>query len=108
MPYGPALEGFADDGQDRGLIGLFLCNSLSRHFEKAVDWINRNDFSPAFPDFHAQDPLLGNRAEPLASADFRLTPDGAMRAVGLTTFVRTRGTAYLFVPGIHALRQLGG
>jgi len=109
MPYGPELEGTQDDGKDRGLIGLFFCSSLRDQFEKMVDWINRNDFSKVFTDLRAQDPLLGNRDQPLASTDFLIpTPGGPLKATGLTTFVRTRGTAYFLFPGLQALRQLGG
>ena len=107
MPYGKELEGTADDGVDRGLIGLFLCSSLGDQFEKLMDWINRNDFSGVFTDLRAQDPLLGNRDLPLASTDFLIpTSGGLLTATGLKTFVRTRGTAYFLFPGIQALRQL--
>ena len=107
MPYGPALEGTRDDGVDRGLIGLFLCADLTGQFAKLVDWINRNDFSNVFTDLRAQDPLLGNRDLDLASTDFLIpTPGGTLTATGLTTFVRTRGTAYFLFPSIQALRQL--
>jgi Dyp-type peroxidase family len=109
MPYGPELEGLEDDGKDRGLIGLFLCANLRGQFEKLMDWINRNDFSSVFTDLRAQDPLLGNRDLPLASTEFLIpTADGPQRATGLTTFVRTRGTAYFLFPSLQALRQLGG
>src|SRR5262249_56947207 len=106
MAYGPPLEGEVDDGVDRGLIGLFLCSSLGFQFEKLLDWINRNDFSSVFTDLRAQDPLLGNRDLPLASKEFSIpTPKGPLVATGLTTFVRTRGTAYFLVPSVRALRH---
>jgi hypothetical protein len=111
MPYGPDLEGNGteDDRVDRGLIGLFLCVDLREQFEKLMDWINRNDFSGVFTDLRAQDPLLGNRELPLASTEFIIpTPSGPVRATGLTTFVRGRGTAYFLFPSMQALRQLAG
>jgi deferrochelatase/peroxidase EfeB len=109
MPFGPPLGGVEDDGKERGLIGLFLCNSLHAQFEKLLTWINRTDFAPVFTDLRGQDPLLGNRDLSRASRDF-LMPAGAnpQKAVGLTTFVRSRGTAYFLLPGIRALRQLAG
>lgn len=109
MPYGPPfVEGDQDAGKERGLIGMFLCSSLSGQFEKLMDWINRNDFSntDVFPDLRAQDPLLGNRDVPLASKEFRIpTANGLLKATGLTTFVRARGTAYFLFPGLNALSQ---
>jgi hypothetical protein len=55
------------------------------------------------------DSFLGNRDLPLASKEFLIpTPNGPLRATGLTTFVRPRGTAYFLVPSVRALRQLAG
>ncbi len=107
MPYGPELKGEVDDGVDRGLIGLFLCSDLTGQFAKLLDWINRNDFSNFFTDLRAQDPLLGNRELPLASTDFLIPwAGGTLKATGLTTFVRTRGTAYFLFPSLRSLRRL--
>jgi deferrochelatase/peroxidase EfeB len=112
MPFGPPLPGTRDDGQERGLIGLFLCNSLRTQFEKVLTWVNRNDFAPVFTELgtlRGQDPLLGNRTLSLASQDF-LVPmaAGMVKGVGLTTFVQSRGTAYFLLPGLKALRHLAG
>jgi hypothetical protein len=109
MPYGPPLAGTEDDGQERGLIGLFLCNSLHAQFEKLLTWINRTNFAPVFTDLRAQDPLLGNRDLPRTSRDFLMpAAGGPLKAVSLTTFVRSRGTAYFLLLGIPALRRLAG
>jgi Dyp-type peroxidase family len=109
MPYGKELQGIADDGIDRGLIGLFLCSSLTFQFEVLMDWINLNDFSNVFREIRWQDPLLGNRELPLASRDFVIpTPKGEVVAGGLTTFVKARGTAYLLFPSMKALRRIAG
>jgi deferrochelatase/peroxidase EfeB len=107
MPYGPELRGTQDDGIDRGLIGLFLCSSLTFQFQVLMDWINLNDFSAVFRDVRAQDALLGNRDLPMASKDFLIpTPDGEVVATGLPTFVRARGTAYLLFPSMEALARI--
>jgi deferrochelatase/peroxidase EfeB len=47
MPYGPELVGEAEDGVDRGLVGLFICADLQDQYLKLVRWLNRSDFSPA-------------------------------------------------------------
>jgi deferrochelatase/peroxidase EfeB len=109
MPYGTELKDGStqDDGGDRGLIGLFLCSSLTFQFQILMDWINSNNFSAEFGDGTKQDPLLGNREVPLASTNFVIpTPKGEVVASGLTTFVKARGTSYLLFPSMAALRQI--
>ena len=63
MPYGPTLTGTTDDGIDRGLIGLFLCGSFSRQFEKIYGWMNTNNFASDLAGLalYPQDAVLGNR-----------------------------------------------
>lgn len=109
-PYGPPLQGTTDDGIDRGLIGLFLCGSISRQFEKLRGWMNMNDFSPVFnaDASSSQDALMGNRQIP-ASKSFRIPhPDGDITLRSLPRFVTTRGCAYLLLPGIKTLAELAG
>lgn len=92
MPYGPLYvrdsrdRVEADPGIERGLIGLFICASLSEQFEHVQRrWINRGAAG-------ARDPLTGNNADPSAA--------------GLPRFVTTRGGLYLFLPSMTALRYL--
>jgi deferrochelatase/peroxidase EfeB len=107
MPYGPELDGTVDDGKDRGLIGLFLCSSLTFQFQVLMDWINLNDFSAVFTNIRSQDPLLGNRDLPLALKEFVIpTATGRVAATGLPTFVRARGTTYVLFPSLEALRRM--
>lgn len=109
-PYGPYLASTTDDGIDRGLIGLFLCGSLSRQFEKMRGWMNMNDFSPVFTSdaSSSQDALMGNRQIP-ASTSFRIPlPDGDIILRNLPRFVTTRGCAYLLMPSINTLAVLSG
>jgi deferrochelatase/peroxidase EfeB len=110
MPYGDPLSGTVDDNRERGLIGMFLCDSPRARFEKLMSWIKRNDFSDVFKgNRRAQDPLLGNRGLPSASTEFRIpVPGGEVKAVSLTTFVQPRGTAYFLLPGMSALRRFAG
>ena len=111
MPYGDPLTGTVDDGKERGLIGMFLCNSPRAQFEKLMSWIKRNDFSDVFKgNRRAQDALLGNREVDGASKEFRIPTKskGVLTAKGLTTFVRARGTAYFLLPSLPALRRLAG
>ena len=104
-PFGPKLEGTVDDGIERGLVGMFLCASIVRQAYKLMVWMQKNDFSPAFPGVRAQDPMA-NRAVPGASSVFAL-PDGhEAKSVKLQDFVRTMGSANFLLPSIATLRAL--
>jgi len=108
MPYGPELTGTTDDGQDRGLMGVFLCADITEQIYKLTGWINRNDFRPRDAgDPHAQDPIAGNRGESGAALDFVVpTADGNQGLPGLTDFVRTKGTAFLLYPSASTLGRI--
>lgn len=105
-PCGPPLTGNVDDGEERGLIGMFFCVNIRRQCYRLLAWMNRNDFSPVFtPGFDTQDPF-GGRTVPGASQDFAIpTPTGPV-SVRLPTFLRTRGTAFFLLPGIAGLKHL--
>ncbi|MDQ2772714.1 MAG: hypothetical protein M3Y54_19685, partial [Bacteroidota bacterium] len=113
QPYGPSLPSNAttDDGVDRGLIGLFLCGSLARQFEKIYGWMNAVDFSQSFdPGAYPtpQDALMGNRD---TSADFTVplpAPAAPFLMKNLPPLIVTRGTAYCLLPSLSSLRQLAG
>jgi deferrochelatase/peroxidase EfeB len=103
--YGPALpEGAADDGVERGIAAFIGCASLVRQFEFAQNvWIND-------PHFHElaneRDPIVGTQ-----DGTFDMTiPKRPIRKTikGLPAFTTVRGGAYLFLPGIRALRFLAG
>jgi Dyp-type peroxidase family len=103
--YGPALpDGAADDGVDRGIAAFIICASLVRQFEFAQNvWINDRSFHE-----------LGNEHDPICgSQDGTLeftVPKRPIRKVlrGLPAFTTLRGGAYFLLPGINALRYLGG
>jgi deferrochelatase/peroxidase EfeB len=105
MPYGPPLEGTADDGVDRGIIGMFLCADLRRQVYTLTGWIRQNDFSPVYdPDRRTQDALVGNRAFPGTHPSFAVP--GAGSVATLPDFVHTKGTAFLLYPSGSALKAL--
>jgi hypothetical protein len=104
-PYGKAWSG-TEDGVERGLIGLFLCASLNRQFEKLLGWINHNDFGFDFEDLRGQDSILGNADYPGASRSIRLPHEhGTLSLPARPTFVHTKGTAYFFLPSMSTLRS---
>ena len=97
--YGPAAGG----PTGTGLYFMCLAANLSRQFEFVQHtWLNNATFNGLYDD---ADPLTGNRCS--ASAAFTAQARPVRRRYrGLPQFVRTRGGAYFFLPGISALRYL--
>jgi Dyp-type peroxidase family len=102
--YGPAAGG----PSGTGLYFMCLAADLSRQFEFVQHtWLNNTTFNGLYDD---ADPLTGNRCS--ASAGFKGTGFTVQahpvrhRHQGLPQFVRTRGGAYFFLPGLSALRYL--
>lgn len=84
LPYGDAWRKGINDGADRGLVGLFFCANLGDQFEFIMrNWVIRGG---------AQGNLPATDSDPL---------------IGLQSFVKTRGGAYLFYPSVDGLRYIG-
>lgn len=108
MPYGPEYipgDGRAvDDGIERGLLGNFICASLSAVFEALqYDWINLGLQHPDITGLN--DPLLGANDPNFSKFEFT-GPQGPCVVRGFNRFVITRGCAYTFIPSMRALRWL--
>ena len=102
-----AIPGAGELNPKTGLYFICLNANISRQFEFLQNaWINSTKFSALTGE---SDPLLGNRA-PIAGCpvtnEFVLQKAGGLRRriSGLPQFVRLRGGAYFFLPGIKALR----
>lgn len=105
LPYGPKFDPSAPDRAERGLLGNFLCADLAAQFEAIqYDWINLGLQDPRVTG--SNDPLLGAN-DPQTSWFDLPTSQGPIRLRGLPRFVRTRGGAYTFFPGISALHWIG-
>lgn len=108
IPYGPQWDpSQGDDGIERGLLGLFICADLSSQFEFLMhDWVNNGDFAPDITG--TKDPILG--ANDQKTSQFNLTkgPDTSqtIQIKGFPRFIKTKGSAYVFFPGISALRYI--
>jgi Dyp-type peroxidase family len=102
MPYGPPLdEGAADDGQDRGLIFVAYVADLVRQFEFVqAQWCNDGN---AFGLGADCDGVLGSDA---GSGKMTVQSDPPWFVSPLGRFVTTRAGAYLYTPGLRALRWL--
>ncbi|MEV5173361.1 Dyp-type peroxidase [Streptomyces flaveolus] len=104
LPYGPPLpEGAPDDGVDRGLAIFFGCADLERQFEFLQrEWIN----APTFQGLdHDKDPIVGDHDGTYNMTIQRKPLKRTLR--GLPRFSQVKGGAYLFLPGLRALRRLG-
>lgn len=106
-PYGPPLEGEADDGQDRGTLGLFLCANLNKQFYGLTRWIGQTNFSDVYDDHRGQDPLVADRGFAGAHNTFSIPTNAGTKTIsGLPNFVRLQGVAFLFLPTISTLRRI--
>jgi deferrochelatase/peroxidase EfeB len=114
MPYGPILEGTKDDGLDRGLIGLFLCGSITNQFERLYGWFNQNDFSSVFFQTrvrrYVQDAVLGNRNNPNGTNTFLIpmAEGNPITFPQLPDLIVTRGTTYCLLPSLANIRLIAG
>jgi Dyp-type peroxidase family len=90
-------------GTERGLHFLCLVGDLSRQYEFVQhSWIN----DPVFDGLHDDaDPLVAPRGARGGTFVEQAAPV-ARRHRGLPEFVRVRGGAYFFLPGMSALRYL--
>jgi deferrochelatase/peroxidase EfeB len=102
MPYGPPHDPKKPDGNERGMLGLFLCTSLKHQFEFVMrNWVNDGLFARGL-DPAERDPLSGAQA-PGATFTHR-DADGKRVSVSMQSFVKVRGAAYLFFPSLTGLR----
>ena len=118
MPYGKVYQpGQGDDGEERGLVGLFVCADLDRQFEFMLRQWGQGD-QAASGVRGQQDPIIGAQAtlsqpamfEPAHPmlGTFRI-PRGDGQAdivLDMPRLVSTVGAAYLFMPGMAGLAGL--
>lgn len=105
MPYGPPVSDTPDD-VERGLIGHFICGDLEAQFEFIMRvWANQDISAAGLRG--TRDPILG--AQPDCGGKFTIRTTDRRDPVVLNDLPRlvdTRGSLYLFLPGINALRSL--
>ncbi len=96
----PAAWHDAQGNAEVGLFGLFMCGDIARQFEFIQQqWLQGDIFASGVRG--TRDPLTGNTD---AGGPFSLPGIGT----GTTTvprLVTTRGSLYLFMPGLAAMRQ---
>jgi deferrochelatase/peroxidase EfeB len=103
LPYGRMLpDQTPDDGEDRGVAGVFVNANINRQFEFVQDkWFNDRKFNGLENE---KDPLVGDHegtcVMTIPAKPFR------KRTPCLSRFTQVKGGAYLFAPGITGLRAL--
>ena len=113
MPYGPRYDPQSPDGQDRGLVGLFLCADLDRQFEFILrQWVQGDRATSGLVG--QQDPIIGAQQSlnpgQAMTGTYRI-PRGSGRdelVLDVPRLVTTVGGAYLFMPGLGGVRHLAG
>lgn len=104
IPYGPHYDPAHPVKAERGLLGSFMCASLTGQFEAIqYDWTNLGLQDPRITG--SNDPILGNN-DPLFSRFSFPAGDGMVTFRGFPHFIHTRGGAYLFQPSMSAIRYL--
>lgn len=105
-----ALTPASGTDPESGLHFICLNANICRQFEFLQNaWLNSTKFSGLTGE---SDPLLGNRV-PIAgcpvTSDFNLGNSSGLRhrISRMPQFIKVRGGAYLFLPGIKALRYVG-
>ena len=104
VEYGPHLPDgvIEDDGVDRGLINLFIQADIERQFEFVQrEWMKGGEFIGLDPN--DQDPINGVGGE-----GSQMVVPGAKQPFlfDLRALVKVKGGAYLFVPGLNALKGI--
>jgi len=104
IPYGPQYDPAHPTKAERGLLGSFICASLTGQFEAIqYDWTNLGLQDPRITG--SNDPILGNN-DPLFSRFSFPVGDKDVTFRGFSHFIHTRGGAYLFQPSMSAIRHL--
>jgi len=109
--YGQALspdaaltESLAPD-EERGLHFICLNANIARQFEFVqATWLNSPKFAALYDD---SDPLVG-QSEPFGGTFTMPSASVRHRVTGMPRFIKVRGGAYFFLPGLTALRRLAG
>jgi Dyp-type peroxidase family len=106
MPYGPKYNpGSGTDSVERGLLGMFICADLVEQFEFiSTLWLQGSNFSTNGPA--GKDPLLGTND--VNDSIFKIPQAEGEPIVlkGFPQFIKTRGSAYVFLPSMTALKYI--
>jgi deferrochelatase/peroxidase EfeB len=107
MPFGPPFHpDQPDDGEERGLVGYFICGDFETQYEFILrTWGNR-DFA-TYGIRGTTDPFVGR--QPPSGGSFKIRTAGINDPIVLTDLpqlVETQTEVYCFIPGVGGLRYL--
>ncbi len=108
LPYGPAYDPTKPyDGIERGILFYFINSNIENQYEFVQRrWVNDSEFAGAVR-LHpkSKDPLIGTK-DPAESIFVIPKANGEppIEITGLSTFVTTKATTYLFLPSITAIK----
>ena len=98
-----ALAATLAPNEERGLHFICLNANIARQFEFIQDtWLNNPKFAGLYDD---SDPLVGP-SEPYGGTFTMPSETVRTRVTGVPRFIRVKGGAYFFLPGLQALRRL--
>ena len=105
-PFGPANWAGTEDGDKRGLLGLFFCSSVEGQFEHLLgQWANRRPLG-APDDSRANDPLAGQHE---FENDAMLVPRTAGAPLAFTGFkpwTQSLGTVFAWHPSKEGVERI--
>jgi deferrochelatase/peroxidase EfeB len=106
--YGPKYDVRVESTEPRGLFFLSLCASLAGQFELVQESLIEN--AKLHGLYGERDPLVGRPDPALSEVTggevFSIQAEPYALRVPIERFVRVRGGAYLFLPGLRALAYL--
>lgn len=109
MTYGPVFDAAKpNDGIERGLIGYFVNGDFNSQFELVMsEWMNTDGFTANGP-ITGRDAILGDNDPASSKFTVATSSTTSIAVTGFERFVITRGSAYVFLPGITGLQFIAG
>jgi hypothetical protein len=114
-PYGPPYNEHEKGEVQRGLVGLFIGANLGKQFQFIMQmWMAAGGFrnEDDSPNLSGTDPLFGPMIDgsdtnfEYCDGNTEISPPEYKTVPGLTRFIRTDGSLYLFLPGIAGLKWI--
>src|SRR5271154_4725544 len=108
LPYGPIYDPAKPyDGIERGLLGYFINSSFENQYEFVLGhWVNDSEFAGEvrLPP-KSKDPMVGTQ-DPAESIFVIPQANGSppIKITGFSSFVKTKASAYCFLPSITAIK----
>jgi deferrochelatase/peroxidase EfeB len=110
LPYGPTYDPAKTyDGIPRGLLGYFINSNIENQYEFVLgEWVNKSEFAGSVRlNQKSRDPMIGT--QDLTESVFDI-PQGngvpPIRISGFSSFVKTRASAYCFLPSVTAIKLI--